>query len=79
MATIDFTRLGHMGIPMSSNMVKVGDTVRGFDRDPEALKRAKAGKKENVRMESVRRKRNWQLPHAALLIGVLVMTPAVNA
>jgi hypothetical protein len=27
--------------------VKAGDTVRGFDRDPEALKRAKAGKKEN--------------------------------
>jgi 3-hydroxyisobutyrate dehydrogenase len=31
-----------MGIPMSSNMLKAGYTVRGFDIDPLALKRAKA-------------------------------------
>ena len=33
MATIAWIGLGHMGIPMSSNMLKAGYTVRGFDID----------------------------------------------
>jgi 3-hydroxyisobutyrate dehydrogenase len=42
MAIIGWIGLGHMGIPMSSNMLKAGYTVRGFDVDQLALKRAKA-------------------------------------
>jgi 3-hydroxyisobutyrate dehydrogenase len=42
MAIIGWIGLGHMGIPMSSNMLKAGYTVRGFDIDQQALKHAKA-------------------------------------
>jgi 3-hydroxyisobutyrate dehydrogenase len=42
MAIIGWIGLGHMGIPMSSNMLKAGYTVRGFDIDQQALNRAKA-------------------------------------
>jgi 3-hydroxyisobutyrate dehydrogenase len=42
MAIIGWIGLGHMGIPMSSNMLKAGYTVRGFDIDLLALRRAKA-------------------------------------
>lgn len=34
MAVIGFIGLGHMGGPMSSNLVKAGHTVQGFDLDP---------------------------------------------
>jgi 3-hydroxyisobutyrate dehydrogenase len=42
MGTIGWIGLGHMGIPMASNMLKAGHTVRGFDIDLLALRRAKA-------------------------------------
>jgi 3-hydroxyisobutyrate dehydrogenase len=37
MAVIGFIGLGHMGGPMSANLVKAGHTVRGFDLTPEVL------------------------------------------
>lgn len=37
MAVIGFIGLGHMGGPMSANLVKAGHTVRGFDVMPAAL------------------------------------------
>jgi 3-hydroxyisobutyrate dehydrogenase len=49
MATIAWIGLGHMGIPMSSNMLKAGYTVRGFDIDLLALRRAKAAGIQTVK------------------------------
>jgi 3-hydroxyisobutyrate dehydrogenase len=44
MAIIAFIGLGHMGGPMSANLVKAGHDVRGFDLVPEAIAAAaKAG------------------------------------
>ncbi|MFC7342181.1 3-hydroxyisobutyrate dehydrogenase [Saccharopolyspora griseoalba] len=40
MAVIGFIGLGHMGGPMSANLVKGGHTVRGFDLAPAALEDA---------------------------------------
>ncbi|PRW64141.1 3-hydroxyisobutyrate dehydrogenase [Actinopolyspora mortivallis] len=40
MAVIGFIGLGHMGGPMSANLVKAGHTVRGFDLASEATRRA---------------------------------------
>lgn len=37
MAVIGFIGLGHMGGPMSANLVRAGHTVRGFDLVPAAL------------------------------------------
>jgi 3-hydroxyisobutyrate dehydrogenase len=37
MAVIGFIGLGHMGGPMSANLVKAGHTVRGFDLSPAVL------------------------------------------
>jgi 3-hydroxyisobutyrate dehydrogenase len=37
MAVIGFIGLGHMGGPMSANLVKAGHTVRGFDLSPTVL------------------------------------------
>ena len=37
MAVIGFIGLGHMGGPMSANLVKAGHTVQGFDLVPAAL------------------------------------------
>lgn len=42
MAVIGFIGLGHMGGPMSANLVKAGHTVRGFDLATDALQRASA-------------------------------------
>lgn len=39
---IGFIGLGHMGGPMSANLVKAGHTVRGFDLAPAALEAASA-------------------------------------
>ncbi|QGK69262.1 3-hydroxyisobutyrate dehydrogenase [Allosaccharopolyspora coralli] len=40
MAVIGFIGLGHMGGPMSANLVKSGHTVQGFDLAPAALESA---------------------------------------
>lgn len=40
MAVIGFIGLGHMGGPMSANLVKAGHTVQGFDLVPEVLEAA---------------------------------------
>ena len=40
MAIIGFIGLGHMGGPMSANLVKAGCEVRGFDLDPAVLEAA---------------------------------------
>lgn len=40
MAVIGFIGLGHMGGPMSANLVKSGHTVKGFDLSAEALRGA---------------------------------------
>ncbi|WP_310278294.1 3-hydroxyisobutyrate dehydrogenase [Haloactinomyces albus] len=40
MAAIGFIGLGHMGGPMSTNLVKAGHTVKGFDLAPEASQAA---------------------------------------
>ncbi|RCW40820.1 3-hydroxyisobutyrate dehydrogenase [Halopolyspora algeriensis] len=40
MAVIGFIGLGHMGGPMSTNLVKAGHTVKGFDLSAEALQAA---------------------------------------
>lgn len=40
MAVIAFIGLGHMGAPMSANLVKAGHTVRGFDLSQDALQAA---------------------------------------
>ncbi|WP_051387714.1 3-hydroxyisobutyrate dehydrogenase [Saccharopolyspora rectivirgula] len=40
MAVIGFIGLGHMGGPMSANLVKAGHEVRGFDLSSEALAKA---------------------------------------
>ncbi|GAB2687589.1 3-hydroxyisobutyrate dehydrogenase [Saccharopolyspora gloriosae] len=42
MAVIGFIGLGHMGGPMSANLVRAGHTVRGFDLVPAALDAARA-------------------------------------
>ncbi|SFD68106.1 3-hydroxyisobutyrate dehydrogenase [Actinopolyspora alba] len=42
MAVIGFIGLGHMGGPMSTNLVNAGHTVRGFDLMPEVIERAAA-------------------------------------
>ena len=42
MAVIGFIGLGHMGGPMSTNLVKAGHEVRGFDLVPAALEAAEA-------------------------------------
>lgn len=42
MAVIGFVGLGHMGGPMSANLVRAGHEVRGFDLAPEALEAAVA-------------------------------------
>ncbi|PFG94568.1 3-hydroxyisobutyrate dehydrogenase [Saccharopolyspora erythraea NRRL 2338] len=42
MAVIGFIGLGHMGGPMSANLVKGGHEVRGFDLVPAALEAAEA-------------------------------------
>ncbi|WP_344678014.1 3-hydroxyisobutyrate dehydrogenase [Saccharopolyspora taberi] len=42
MAVIGFIGLGHMGGPMSANLVKAGHTVRGYDLVPAALEAAAA-------------------------------------
>lgn len=38
MKTIAFIGLGHMGLPMASNLVKAGHTVYGYDLNPDAIK-----------------------------------------
>lgn len=43
MSTIGFIGLGHMGGPMTANLVKAGHTVKGFDLVPAALEAAVAG------------------------------------
>ncbi|NYH79759.1 3-hydroxyisobutyrate dehydrogenase [Actinopolyspora biskrensis] len=40
MAVIGFIGLGHMGGPMSANLVKAGHTVRGFDLSSDVLRSA---------------------------------------
>jgi len=40
MAKIGFIGLGHMGLPMTGNLVKGGHSVKGFDLSPEAMKAA---------------------------------------
>jgi 3-hydroxyisobutyrate dehydrogenase len=47
MATIAWIGLGHMGIPMSKNMLKAGYVVRGVDIDP---KQAKAAQEAGIQM-----------------------------
>jgi ParB-like chromosome segregation protein Spo0J len=47
MATIAWIGLGHMGIPMSKNMLKAGYIVRGVDIDP---KQAKAAHEAGIQM-----------------------------
>lgn len=42
MAVVGWIGLGHMGGPMSANMVKAGHEVRGFDLSPEARDAAEA-------------------------------------
>ncbi len=42
MSTVAFLGLGHMGGPMSKNLVAAGHTVRGFDPVPAAVEAAKA-------------------------------------
>jgi 3-hydroxyisobutyrate dehydrogenase len=42
MSTVAFLGLGHMGGPMSKNLVDAGHTVRGFDPVPAAVQSAKA-------------------------------------
>lgn len=42
MAVIGFVGLGHMGGPMSANLVRAGHTVRGFDMAPAVLDAATA-------------------------------------
>jgi 3-hydroxyisobutyrate dehydrogenase len=42
MAVIGFVGLGHMGGPMSANLVRAGHEVRGFDLSPEAVEAAAA-------------------------------------
>src|SRR5919106_459942 len=42
MSKIAWIGLGHMGVPMSRNMVKAGHTVRGFDIREEANEAARA-------------------------------------
>lgn len=42
MATIGWIGLGNMGGPMSTNLVKAGHVVRGFDLNPDAATRAAA-------------------------------------
>lgn len=42
MPTISWIGLGHMGGPMSANLVKAGHTVQGFDLDDHALHAAQA-------------------------------------
>jgi 3-hydroxyisobutyrate dehydrogenase len=42
MSTVAFLGLGHMGGPMSKNLVDAGHTVRGFDPVPAAVEAAKA-------------------------------------
>ncbi|KTC64673.1 3-hydroxyisobutyrate dehydrogenase (plasmid) [Legionella adelaidensis] len=37
MASIGFVGLGHMGLPMATNLIKAGHTVTGFDLQPQAL------------------------------------------
>ena len=37
MTTIAFIGLGHMGLPMSKNLLGAGMAVRGFDLAPDAL------------------------------------------
>ncbi len=41
MAVIGFIGLGHMGGPMAANLVEAGNTVRGFDLDPQILEEAR--------------------------------------
>lgn len=40
MSTIGFVGLGHMGGPMTANLVKAGHTVKGFDLVPDAMEEA---------------------------------------
>jgi 3-hydroxyisobutyrate dehydrogenase len=42
MSTVAFLGLGHMGGPMSKNLVDAGHTVRGFDPVPAAVEAAKS-------------------------------------
>lgn len=42
MAVVGWIGLGHMGGPMSANLVKAGYDVRGFDLNPQALAEAEA-------------------------------------
>lgn len=42
MTTIAWIGLGHMGVPMTANLVAAGRTVRGFDIDPAAAAAAEA-------------------------------------
>ncbi|WIM87600.1 3-hydroxyisobutyrate dehydrogenase [Candidatus Mycobacterium wuenschmannii] len=42
MSTVAFLGLGHMGGPMSKNLVDAGHTVRGYDPVPAAIEAAKA-------------------------------------
>ena len=43
MTVISWIGLGHMGSPMSANLVKAGHTVRGFDLDERAMATAREG------------------------------------
>ncbi|MGO4617740.1 3-hydroxyisobutyrate dehydrogenase [Nocardia sp. 2YAB30] len=42
MATVAWIGLGHMGAPMTANLIKNGHTVHGYDLNPEALDLAAA-------------------------------------
>lgn len=51
MAVYGWIGLGHMGLPMTANLVKAGHTVRGYDLDPKSLEKAAANGVEP--MESI--------------------------
>lgn len=40
---VGFVGLGNMGIPMSTNLVKAGFTVKGFDLNEKSLEEAAKG------------------------------------
>jgi 3-hydroxyisobutyrate dehydrogenase len=48
MATIGFIGLGNMGLPMASNLVRAGHTVRGYDLVPQACEAARSAGVEVV-------------------------------
>ena len=51
MSTIAWIGLGHMGNPMSANLVKAGHTVRGYDLSEPALTAAREALRDNGLVE----------------------------